>query len=163
MSTGAIIGRVVWGLIIAGSLYGMFQRRGLPASVGAAVGFAIGFALEFFSIFLLGAIEWTLSRRGSQTPTDGQPTWQNEPAPTAYGEAAGMQNPMPAPAYDSFETPDVAQVLTTGFDNSEPSAPAPKTESDVQRRLAELESYLQQGVITQKEYNQMRRDALRNR
>lgn len=37
------------------------------------------------------------------------------------------------------------------------------TESELNRRLAELESYLAQGIISRGEYNEMRREAVKNR
>lgn len=131
-----LFNNIVWAAIMAPSGYGVFKRHGYPPLIGAGIGFLMGLFLGFFSLFAVGIFEWLVGRTKPQ---------QQDPAE-------------PYPASDQAPMPDYG-TPSAPIPRDDDDLPAPLSASDVQRRLAEIESYYQQGIITQKEYNEMRRAA----
>lgn len=143
--------------------------------------------LFIFAILFIG-MRWRYSwgslwrRRGAGIP---RPTPPNQQRGETWGgkRVNAPVNPLPTDPNsiripDMFKTPMPAPTSPTPTDTvpaqerdpyapldveDQPQAPAPSNQDDVKRRLAELESYREQGIISDKEYKQMRRDAMRGR
>lgn len=73
------------------------------------------------------------------------------PAPTAAPDPYSAPPPDTTDPYAPLDTPSAAPSRDT------------TNKAEKERRLAELESYRQQGIIDEKEYKKMRRDILRGR
>lgn len=144
-------------------------------------------AFGFFVVLLRQRLTWgtpwgrrTGMRLPGQIPPNPQrgDTWggmrMNVPAntlptdPNAIRIPDIFKTPLPTPIPQAqTHTPSPLQQGDEPYApidvDDQPQAPAPSNKDDVKRRLAELESYRAQGILSDKEYKQMRRDAMRGR
>jgi len=164
-----IFNNLFWAFALAAWLY-VEARKNYPRYVflAAVFGFFLGLFTSFFGVIFISIALEVLKRAQKQQP---RPTENSPTTSTTFGDGAN-QTPIPMPSIDMLESvPSVAgdayedvysapsSAASDAFGTFDSSLPS----DDVQRRLNEIESYLQQGIISKKEYNQMRRDILRGR